>query len=353
MIILIYLIMNINISYNIYIFIMEHTVIDYVWIGGKGELRSKTRVLPGRISNLEDIPSWNYDGSSTDQADGGSSEIFIYPKRLFRCPFRRPNGFIVMCDAYTPDGQPAIYNHRYNASHIFNKYIDQKPWYGLEQEYFIFDMATDAPLGFNPKSKQGRYYCSVGGRNAFGREISDKHLEACLYAGITISGTNAEVAPGQWEYQVGPVEGIDAADQLWISRYILDKITEDHGAYIVYHPKPLVGDWNGSGCHTNFSTEAMRNDGGLNVIMSSMNRLKEKHMEHMKVYGKHNKERMSGDHETSSYDEFTYGIGSRKSSVRIPNEAVKNGKGYFEDRRPGGNVDPYQVTSIILETVMS
>ncbi|XWV25907.1 synthetase [Tupanvirus soda lake] len=345
-------IIDINIL-NKYISIpMEHTIIDYVWIGGNGELRSKTRVLEGEISGLSEIPFWNYDGSSTEQADGESSEIFIYPKRLFRCPFRRPNGLIVMCDTYTPNDKPAIYNHRNDASKIFEKYADQKPWFGLEQEYFIYDMVTNAPLGFNSHTKQGQYYCSVGGRNAFGRQISDQHLEACLYAGIKISGTNAEVAPGQWEYQVGPVEGIDAADQLWISRYILEKITEDHGVYIVYHPKPLVGDWNGSGCHINFSTEAMRNEGGINVIMSAVNKLKAKHMEHMKVYGENNKERMSGLHETSSYEEFSYGIGSRKSSVRIPNDAVKNGKGYFEDRRPGANVDAYEATSKILETIM-
>jgi glutamine synthetase len=174
-----------------------------------------------------------------------------------------------------------------------------------------------------------------------------------LYAGITISGTNAEVAPSQFEFQVGPVEGIDAADQLWIARYILEKISENYNMYIVYHPKPLDGDWNGSGCHTNVSTESMRSEGGYEIIIKLMDKLKEKHAEHMEIYGENNSKRMSGLHETSNYDTFSYGIASRKASVRIPNDTIKNGKGYFEDRRPAANMDPYRVTAKILETIMN
>ena len=329
---------------------MSLTLADYVWIGGDGELRSKTRVLYD-ANVLSDIPEWNYDGSSTNQADGASSEIFLSPKRLFTCPFR-DNGVIVICDTYLPHGVPAKKNHRHDALQIFNKYRDQEPWYGLEQEYFIYDCATSLPLGFDPEEKQGQYYCSVGGRNAFGRQISDEHLSACLTAGIQVSGTNFEVAPGQLEYQVGPVEGIDAADQLIASRYILEKISEKYDTYIVYHPKPLKGDWNGSGCHANFSTKSMRKENGLDIILACMPKLEAKHAEHMAIYGDHNDERMSGDHETSRYDQFTYGIGSRKASVRIPNDTVNERKGYFEDRRPAANMDPYLVTSKILETIM-
>lgn len=330
----------------------EFTLVDYVWIGGKGELRSKTRVIYSIVQSLKDVPEWNYDGSSTYQADGATSEVFIRPRRMYRCPFRRPGGLIVMCDTYAPDGTPIKNNHRYDADIIFNKYSDQKAWYGLEQEYFIYDVKTDKPIGFDPLGQQGQYYCSVGGNNAFGRRISDEHLEACLYAGIHISGTNAEVGPGQWEFQVGPVEGIDAADQLWISRYILEKITEQHNTYVVYDPKPLEGDWNGSGCHTNFSTEPMRQSGGFDVIMNAVNKLGEKHLDHMKSYGENNDKRMSGLHETSKYDEFSYGIANRKASVRIPTDTAKNGMGYFEDRRPAANMDPYIVTAKILETIM-
>ncbi|BCS83371.1 glutamine synthetase [Cotonvirus japonicus] len=331
---------------------MKKTVIDYVWIGGNGELRSKTRVLNHIVNTISDVPIWNYDGSSTEQATGSSSEVFIKPVNLFKCPFRRPFGLVVMCDTYDADDKPLVTNHRHTANIIFEKYLDEKPWYGLEQEYFIFDVMTKQPIGFTLAERQGQYYCSIGGQNAFGRIISDEHLEACLYAGIDISGTNIEVAPGQHEFQVGPVEGIAAGDQLWIARYILERISEHHGKYIVYDPKPIKGDWNGSGCHTNFSTESMRNPGGFDIIVKSMDKLKNRHIEHMKVYGTNNQDRMSGNHETSNYDEFSYGIASRKSSVRIPNETAKNGFGYFEDRRPGANIDPYQVTSIILETIM-
>lgn len=332
---------------------LGYTVVDYVWIGGSGELRSKTRVLYKHIRSLEDVPYWNYDGSSTNQADGESSEIFIYPRRIFRCPFRKPEGLIVMCDTYTSNHLPAKYNHRYNATKIFDQYADQKPWYGLEQEYFIYDNKTGNPLGFDPNGIQGQYYCSVGSLNAYGRDISDQHLEACLYAGIKISGTNAEVAPGQWEFQIGPVEGIDASDQLWIARYLLEKISEKYNVTISYHPKPLQGNWNGSGCHTNFSTELMRNPGGYNYIVEIMDKLKGKHLEHMAIYGEDNQKRMSGLHETSKYDFFSYGIASRKASVRIPNDTVNDKMGYFEDRRPAANMDPYLVTSKLLETVMN
>lgn len=327
------------------------TIVDYVWLGGNGELRSKCRVIYENINSVDQIPIWNYDGSSTDQADGESSEIFIHPKRMFKCPFRKSNGLIVLCDTYKTDGSPALYNHRYEAEKIFNEYKDKKPWYGLEQEYFMYDVMTDEPVGFSKAIKQGQYYCSVGANNAFGRIISDEHMEACLYAGIRISGTNAEVAPGQFEYQVGPVEGIDAADQLWISRYILEKLSEKYNVYIVYHPKPLGENWNGSGCHTNFSTETMRNAGGLNEIIGCMDKLKNSHEEHMKVYGDFNETRMTGLHETSSFNTFSVGVASRKASIRIPHDTMSNSCGYFEDRRPAANCDPYLVTSMILYTI--
>lgn len=333
---------------------MTANIVDYVWIGGNGELRSKIRILRGSIKDVSDIPEWNYDGSSTDQADGSSSEIFIRPCYLVKCPFNRTeNSFIVLCSTYDNKGNPAKYNNRDNALKIFNKYESEIPWYGLEQEYFIYDAEKNYPLGFQNAVCQGQYYCSVGGNNAFGRDIVQEHLEACLYAGIYVSGVNAEVAPGQWEFQIGPVEGINTADQLWIARYILEKITEKYNAYIVYHPKPLKGNWNGSGCHTNFSTKKMRNPGGMEIILASMKKLEKNHDKHMEVYGAYNKERMTGKHETSSYDKFTYGVANRNCSVRIPTDTYKNGFGYFEDRRSASNCDPYLVTSIILETIMN
>lgn len=324
---------------------MVYKLVDYVWIGGKNEVRSKVRVL-----DSDDIPEWNYDGSSCWQTEGEDSEVILKPVRIFPCPFRRNNGFIALCDTYLPSGEPAPNNNRHQAKQIFDRYLDQEPWFGLEQEYFIIDPDTDLPVGMKSAKEQGQYYCSVGGNNAFARNLCDMHMEYCLYAGIKISGTNAEVAPGQWEFQIGPVEGIDAADQLWTARFILHKISEKLGCSISLDPKP-VDDWNGSGCHTNFSTKAMREEGGLDVIMSCMPKLEAVHLDHMRVYGEGNDKRMSGMYETSSYDRFSYGIGNRSASIRIPNDTVKNGCGYFEDRRPASNMDPYSVTSVILETI--
>lgn len=331
------------------------SVVEYVWIGGQGELRSKIRILDlvQETVAIDAIPRWNYDGSSTGQATTENSEVVLIPRSLFVSPFHS-EGLMVLCDTWLPlinsEMKPALWNHRHQASIIFDRYREAVPWYGLEQEYFIYNAKTHLPLGFENAKIQGQYYCSVGALNSYGREIVEEHLAACLKAGIQLSGINAEVAPGQWEFQIGPVTGIDAADQLWMARYILERIAEKHGTYIVYDPKPLQGDWNGSGGHTNFSTVATRSPGGLEVIIKSMKRFEERHQEHMMVYGSGNQERMSGLHETSSYDSFSYAIASRGASIRIPSETRDKGCGYFEDRRPAANADPYLVTAIILET---
>ena len=338
-------------------------VCEYVWIGGNNELRSKARVLSiekDRDVKLSDLPKWNYDGSSTSQALGSDSEVMIEPKAVFKCPFRKGRNVLVMCDTYKPDGTPLDNNARPWANEIFNKNLEEEPWFGIEQEYFMMDPKTNLPLGF-PKNgypnPQGQYYCSVGANNAFGRLIADEHLEACIYAGIEISGINAEVASGQWEYQVGPCVGIESGDQLWMSRYLLERISEKHGVVINWDPKPVKGDWNGSGCHTNYSTKSMRegteSKRGIDFIYDAIEKLSKKHDEHMKVYGSGNEERMTGEHETASYDKFSWGTANRGRSIRIGNENVKNEKGYFEDRRPSSNMNPYCVTGKLFETTVT
>ena len=347
---------------------MKHSIVEYLWVGGKGELRSKARVLRKNIhiTKLFEIPNWNFDGSSTGQADTKDSEIELRPVRLFKCPFRRDSiyNYIVLCDTYKPDGTPALNNYRAAALEIFNKYLDQKPWYGLEQEYFICEPVTGLPVGFELFKQQGQYYCSVGAVNAFCREIIEEHMEACLYAGITIAGINAEVAVSQYEFQVGPVEGIDAADQLWVSRYILERVAEKYGKVINYHPKPIK-EINGSGCHTNFSTKDMRSPGvfdgtttvegtqGIHFINDAIKKLGENHAAIMEVTGENNRERMTGQHETAHFDIFTSGVGNRNASIRVPIETAKMQFGYLEHRCAAANVDPYRITSIILETIMT
>ena len=349
-----------NIIYKVMIIIAE-----YIWIGGNNELRSKTKVLDIYSNNKYDIdiyPKWNFDGSSTNQASGKDSEVIIYPRKVYNSPFLN-NSVLIMCDTYTPNDEPLCNNHRFYAEKIFNNNIveNQHPWFGLEQEYFIVDPENGSPLGFSSErivtEGQGKFYCSVGAGKALGRQIAQKHLEYCITSGIKISGINAEVAPGQWEFQIGPCEGIDAGDDLWMARYIMERVAEEKGYAINWEPKPVMGDWNGSGCHTNFSTLNMRNlktgdKNGIDYINEAIDKLSKKHEEHMKVYGSGNEMRMTGLHETARYDTFTSGIANRGASLRIGNDNYKNKCGYFEDRRPSSNCDPYLVTAKMCETIL-
>tara|TARA_B110000967_G_scaffold210101_1_gene270684 strand:+ start:7049 stop:8071 length:1023 start_codon:yes stop_codon:yes gene_type:complete len=335
---------------------MTKNCIEYIWIDANNQLRGKTKIIDYNVDFVNDLPNWNFDGSSTGQSQGNDSEVILKPRALFKDPFRgNSNHKLVLCDTYTHDDVPLSNNHRNWANNLFcNKKIEEKPWFGLEQEYFMIDPITKLPLGFNPDNNQGQYYCSVGNNNAFGRQIAEEHLHACLHANIKISGINAEVAPGQWEFQIGPCIGIEQGDHLWMARYLLLRIGEMFHVNIDFNPKPLKGRWNGSGCHANYSTENMRNGSedktGLEYIHEAIAKLSKKHNEHMLVYGDGNNERMTGLHETASYDTFTHGIADRNCSIRIGNENMKNQKGYFEDRRPSSNCDPYLVTGIIFQT---
>eukprot|EP00245_Coleochaete_scutata_P007490 TRINITY_DN22912_c0_g1_i1.p1 TRINITY_DN22912_c0_g1~~TRINITY_DN22912_c0_g1_i1.p1 ORF type:complete len:367 (+),score=67.64 TRINITY_DN22912_c0_g1_i1:121-1221(+) len=333
----------------------KKVIAEYIWIGGSGtDIRSKARTLTGPITSPSQLPKWNYDGSSTGQAPGDDSEVILYPQAIYKDPFRRGNNILVMCDCYTPAGVPLPTNKRAAAAEIFEKVKEHVPWFGIEQEYTLLS-TENWPLGW-PKNgypgPQGPYYCGVGADKAWGRDIMDAHYKACIYAGITISGTNGEVMPGQWEYQVGPCTGIESGDELWISRYILERITETAGVVLSLDPKPIKGDWNGAGCHTNYSTKEMREDGGYEVIKKAISKLAAKHKEHIAAYGEGNERRLTGKHETASINKFLWGVANRGASVRVGRDTEKEGKGYFEDRRPASNMDPYIVTSMIAQTTI-
>jgi len=322
-------------------------IIEYVWLDNDYELRSKTRIVnPKEKWSINDIPIWNYDGSSTGQAETGQSEVVLKPQAIFKCPFRKSNGLLVLCDTYYNDDTPLTTNNRFDAHKIFESKLDEEPWFGIEQEFFIeFNEETE-------EIEKGIHYCGVCvGLDSKYRTLMEEFLQACLYSGVQLSGINAEVADGQWEYQIGPSEGIESGDHVWMSRYILLRVAEKHNATINFHPKPFK-DSNGSGCHTNYSTKSMREDGGINIIKESIQKLGEKHNEHMEIYGIDNNLRMTGTNETASYDTFSCDIGSRESSIRIPHTTIKNKCGYFEDRRPGSNMDPYLVTSKIFDTTV-
>ncbi|KAG5233869.1 glutamine synthetase nodule isozyme [Salix suchowensis] len=314
-------------------------IAEYIWIGGSGmDLRSKAR--------------WNYDGSSTGQAPGEDSEVILYPQAIFKDPFRRGNNILVMCDAYTPAGEPIPTNKRYNAAKIFSHpdVAAEVPWYGIEQEYTLLQKDLKWPIGWpvgGYPGPQGPYYCGAGADKAFGRDVVDSHYKACLYAGINISGINGEVMPGQWEFQVGPSVGISAGMSCGLPR-----ITEIAGVVVSFDPKPIEGDWNGAGAHTNYSTKSMRNDGGYEVIKKAIGNLQLRHKEHIAAYGEGNERRLTGRHETADIHTFSWGVANRGASVRVGRDTEKAGKGYFEDRRPASNMDPYVVTSMIAETTI-
>lgn len=328
-------------------------IAEYIWIDSVGHVRSKSKTLPKKVSSVDELPEWSFDGSSTGQAPGDNSDVYLRPVAIYPDPFRRGDNILVLCETWDSDGTPNKFNYRHEAAKLMEAHASEHFWFGLEQEYTL--LGPDGwPWGW-PKGgypgPQGPYYCGVGTNRVYCRDIVEAHYKACLYAGINISGINAEVMPSQWEYQVGPCEGIEMGDQLWISRFLLHRVAEEFGVQVSFAPKPIHGEWNGAGLHTNVSTEAMRKEGGLKVIEAAMKKLEARHVEHIAVYGEGNEERLTGRHETGSIDKFTYGVADRGGSVRIPRQVAKDGKGYFEDRRPASNADPYQVTGIIVETL--
>jgi len=326
---------------------------EYVWIDAASNLRAKTKTIFKEPKGPEDLPEWNFDGSSTGQAPGDNSDVYLRPVAIFPDPIRLLPNILVMCETWNPDGTPNRCNYRYECNRIMEANKDEVPWFGLEQEYTLFD-TTGWPYGW-PKGgfpgPQGPYYCAVGTGNVYCRDVVEAHYKSCLYAGIKISGINAEVLPSQWEFQVGPCVGIEMGDHLWMARYLLHRVAEEFGVKISFHPKPIPGDWNGSGLHTNVSTKLMREEGGMKYIEAALEKLGQRHKEHIAVYGSDNELRLTGKHETGNIDSFTYGIANRGASIRIPRECAHRGCGYFEDRRPSSNGDPYQITGIMIETI--
>ena len=330
---------------------------EYLWIDAVGEVRSKARTIetkPGGVK-VSDLPDWNYDGSSTDQAPGEDSEVLIKPRAIFKDPFRGGNNILVLTDTSTPAGEPLPTNTRAKAAAIFeeSRVKAEEPIFGLEQEYTLFNLDKTTPLGWPVNGypgPQGPYYCGAGADRSFGRDVCEAHYKACLFAGIDVSGINAEVMPGQWEFQVGPVAGIAAADQMYAARYILQRVCEDFGVYCTLDPKPIPGDWNGAGMHTNFSTKKHRAKGGLAEIESAIRKLGTKASEHIAAYGEGNERRLTGKYETADINTFSYGVANRGCSIRIPRGTEAAGCGYLEDRRPSSNCDPYIVTSMIFNT---
>lgn len=337
---------------------------EYIWADGQegykgilfNEMRSKTKVIQKPVpAGSVDFPSWSFDGSSTEQADGNNSDCILQP--VFSCPdpIRGGNAVLVLCEVLDSNGVPHSTNARAQLREVLDNSVEKEdPWFGFEQEYTMF--GKDGRVYGWPDSgypaPQGPFYCGVGLEEVYGRPLAEAHMDACIQAGLMISGINAEVMPGQWEYQIGPIGPLGVGDHVMISRWLLHRLGEDFGVTCTFEPKPVSGDWNGTGAHTNYSTNSMRADGGIKAIEDAIEKLSKTHAEHIAVYGTGNEMRLTGLHETCDINTFKYGVADRGSSVRIPLPVSLAGKGYLEDRRPSANVNPYNVAKMLIKTTL-
>jgi len=364
---------------------------EYIWIDGGSPtqtLRSKTRVILDRGDPLPRVSKatefhkndyegdwdWSFDGSSTMQADGDSSDCVLKPVVFFHDPLRprtpcpetgEPrHHLLVLCEVYGADGEPHPSNHRARLRAVMHSIAPQanptECWFGFEQEYTLFK--GPSPLGFPAgvryPAAQGMYYCGVGADEVKGRDLVEEHMEMCSRAGIHLTGINAEVMPGQWEFQIGGpgANGILASDHLWMARWLLYRLGEKYGVHASLDAKPVTGDWNGAGMHTNFSTTKMREVATV-VGVAGIDAIEvwcveaSKHVEdHLSEYGDGIEMRLTGKHETCSYRDFRWGVSDRTASIRIPIATLKAGCGYLEDRRPNANACPYRVAAVMLKT---
>ncbi len=337
---------------------------EYLWLDGKkptAGIRSKTKILDVEDGTsfgafvMKGAPVWGFDGSSTEQAEGHKSDCVLNPVRIYRDPIRSENGrtfphLLVLNEVNLPNGQAHQTNSRAALQSSVEKYAAEEFWFGIEQEYTLFQ--NGRPLGFPENGfpePQGKYYCGVGADRAFGRGLVESHLKACLDAGILIAGINGEVMPGQWEYQIGTGDPLRVADDLVVARWLLSRLGEEDGITVSLEPKPQAGDWNGAGAHTNFSTKAMRESTA--VFDEIIEKMEACHADHIPLYGAGIETRLTGKHETCSYQQFRSGVSDRGASIRIPWQVARDEKGYLEDRRPCANIDPYVVLERIIRTV--
>tara|TARA_R110000868_G_scaffold15698_13_gene71655 strand:+ start:165 stop:1244 length:1080 start_codon:yes stop_codon:yes gene_type:complete len=345
---------------------MKLSKVTYIWIDGAvptQTLRSKTKILkqPSKPFVPSDLPKWNFDGSSTNQAVGHDSDLTLQAVCVVNDPIEGEGNYLALCEVLNPDGTPHKSNKRAHLVNIMeNGGKAHDPWMGFEQEYTLFKGLQ--PLGWPERgypAPQGPFYCGVGADEVFGRYLVDRHTQACLDAGIMLYGVNAEVMPGQWEFQIGyrDIDGevadpLTVSDHLWLARWLLYRLGEDYDITARLHPKPVKGDWNGAGKHTNISTRETRDTKtGMDAIQKAIKSLEARHKDHIAVYGSDLDMRLTGLHETASIHTFDAGVGHRGASIRIPRPVAEKGYGYLEDRRPGANANPYEVAAILVETI--
>ena len=327
--------------------------LDYIWFDGDEpvqNIRTKAQIVEsdGFSGDVADVPVWGFDGSSTKQAEGHDSDCALQPVRLYEHPLH-DDAYIVLCEVMHEDGTPHPTNTRARLTDDADEF-----WFGFEQEYVLMT-TDDRPIGF-PKGgypePQGPYYCAVGAHNIAGRRVIEEHWQACRDAGVGVTGINSEVMLGQWEYQCFGKGAKRACDDLVVSRFLMMLIAERYDMVFNIDPRPIRGDWNGSGMHANFSYDYLRDVGGRAYIEALCERFAPFHAAHIAVYGAGNERRLTGAHETASIDRFTFGPSDRAASIRIPiYTRSRDWKGYLEDRRPASDGDPYLITARIIETV--
>ena len=343
--------------------------VEYIWLDGKKptqKLRSKCRILDFGATNnitIKDFPYWSFDGSSTYQASGNKSDLVLMPVSFFKDPIRGLGNFLVLCEVVDDQYKPIESNTRAQLANLSKDCKKYDCYIGFEQEYTLFEFDKSRPLGWPKESlpkPQGDYYCGIGSNKMFGRNLVEAHMQACLKADLMIFGTNAEVMPSSWEFQIGyrnidseDASPINVSDQLWIARWLLVRIAENLNIHVSFNNKPMAGDWNGAGNHTNFSIIQMRNQiGGMDFINKFIETLKTRHPEHIKYYGHGLEKRLTGKYETCDINTFRAGPRDRGASIRIPDMVEREKCGYIEDRRPGANSDPYLVSYKLLETLL-
>ncbi len=343
---------------------MINTFAEYIWVDNTEPtklLRSKTRIVQlAEEVSISDFPEWGFDGSSTNQATGDNSDCLLRPVSFVPDPIRGDHSFLVMCEVYLKNGKPHPSNTRALLRNVLAAGADkQDAYFGFEQEYTLFD-ENNRPLGWPAKgfpAAQGPYYCGAGSKRVAGRDLVETHQLACVEAGLLIYGINAEVMLAQWEFQIG-YRGFDehcdvltTVDHLRFATWLMYRLSEEFGIQVSFENKPMKGDWNGAGCHVNFSTKDMRDKHtGKATIERTIKNFEKNHKAHIDVYGHLLADRLTGLHETCSIDEFRAGESDRGASIRIPVSTAAKGYGYLEDRRPGANIDPYLVAARILVT---
>lgn len=331
--------------------------LEYVWVGLDSTLYSKVRIMESDKDCLEqhDFEIWNFDGSSTGQSETRKSDILIRPVKIYNNPFiNYIKGYLVLCECLNEDESPHETNHRHPCKITENINKKEEFLFGIEQEYSMFERImgdeykTQLPYGWcNEIEPNGiRYaqtgYCGVGADKIFNniRKLVDEHMEKCIMAGISICGMNMEVSNSSAEFQIGTCDAMTVCDDLHMARYILLRVAEEYNVIISFHPKPFGLEFNGCGCHTNISTKNTRED--IKYIYDAITKIKYEHGNYNDCFGSDNDMRLTGNFETSSMNIFTYGVGDRTATIRIPLQVNKDGKGYFEYRFPASNMDPYR-----------